>query len=126
MLDAALQMLGRGDAGRIAGEARPKPRYLPVSFETIRVFGEVGRRARCHAEVTDLDDDGAGKLGRVILMDDAGNSDRRDHRHLPAARATPHGAIAADAEDLRHHLGGNPDPAGPEPAAAAPTEAGWC
>ena len=47
--------------------------YLPVSFETIRVFGEVGRHARCHAEVVDLDEAGAGKLGRVTLTDDAGN-----------------------------------------------------
>ena len=46
--------------------------YLPVSVEKIRVFGDVGRRARCHAELTNLDGDGAGILGRVILTDDAG------------------------------------------------------
>ena len=36
------------------------------------MFGDVGRRARCHAELTNLDGDGAGILGRVILTDDAG------------------------------------------------------
>ncbi len=51
----------------------PEVSYLPVSLETIRVFGDVGRRARCHAELTSLDDDGANKLGRITLTDDAGN-----------------------------------------------------
>ena len=34
--------------------------YLPVSFEKIRVFGDVGRRARCRAELVNPDGDGAG------------------------------------------------------------------
>ncbi len=36
------------------------------------MFGDVGRRARCRAELVNLDGDGAGILGRVLLMDDAG------------------------------------------------------
>ena len=36
------------------------------------MFGEVGRRARCHAELVDLDDGGADKLGRITLTDEAG------------------------------------------------------
>ena len=36
------------------------------------MFGDVGRRARCRAELVNVDDDGAGILGRVTLMDDAG------------------------------------------------------
>ncbi len=71
MLDAALQSLvaaiPEGAAAEI-GEAA----YLPVSFEAIRVFGEVGRHARCHAELVGLDQGGAGKLGRITLTDDAG------------------------------------------------------
>ncbi|MCW2517097.1 MAG: polyketide synthase family protein [Mycobacterium sp.] len=71
MLDAALQTLAAAmptDTGADSGEVT----YLPVSFETLRVFGEIGRRARCHAQLTSLDDDGAGKLGRIVLMDQAG------------------------------------------------------
>lgn len=72
MLDAALQ----GLAAAMPAESLPESSdatYLPVSLETIRVFGDVGRRARCRAELVSLDGDGAGKLGRVVLMDDAGN-----------------------------------------------------
>ena len=58
--------------------------YLPVSFEKIRVFGEVGRHARCRAELMDLDEGGAGKLGKVTLDRRRRKLDRRDHRHLPA------------------------------------------
>src|SRR5699024_6965005 len=45
--------------------------YLPVSVEAIRVFpATIGRRARCYAELSDLDADG--KLGHAVLTDDAG------------------------------------------------------
>ncbi|HVQ53382.1 MAG TPA: type I polyketide synthase, partial [Mycobacterium sp.] len=71
MLDAALQCLAAAlPAESLAGSVEAT--YLPVSVENIRVFGDVGRRARCHAELTNLDGDGAGILGRVILTDDAG------------------------------------------------------
>ncbi|HET6733560.1 MAG TPA: type I polyketide synthase, partial [Mycobacterium sp.] len=71
MLDAALQSLAAAMPSDSLSDSA-EVTYLPVSFETIRVFGDVGRRARCHAELVSLDDDGAGKLGRVSLMDDAG------------------------------------------------------
>ncbi|MGH3265257.1 MAG: polyketide synthase dehydratase domain-containing protein, partial [Trebonia sp.] len=70
MLDAALQGLAAAmPAEALADSAEVT--YLPVSLETIRVFGDVGRRARCRAELVNLDDDGAGKLGRITLTDDA-------------------------------------------------------
>ena len=72
MLDAALQSMAAAMPDRTVAEAA-EVSYLPVSFEKIRVFREVGRHARCHAEVVDLDEAGAGKLGTVILTDDAGN-----------------------------------------------------
>jgi phthiocerol/phenolphthiocerol synthesis type-I polyketide synthase D len=71
MLDAALQCLAAAlPAESLAGSVEAT--YLPVSVENIRVFGDVGRRARCHAELTHLDGNDAGILGRVILMDDSG------------------------------------------------------
>ncbi|MBV8180917.1 MAG: SDR family NAD(P)-dependent oxidoreductase, partial [Mycobacterium sp.] len=71
MLDAALQGLAAAmsaDSLNDAGEAT----YLPVSFEKIRVFGDVGRRARCRAELVNPDGDGAGLTGRVLLTDGSG------------------------------------------------------
>jgi phthiocerol/phenolphthiocerol synthesis type-I polyketide synthase D len=72
MLDAGLQ----GLAAAMPAESRTESAevtYLPVSLETIRVLGDVGRRARCRAELVSIDDDGGGKLGRITLTDDAGN-----------------------------------------------------
>lgn len=71
MLDAALQTLAAAMPSE-SFSGSTEVTYLPVSLETIRVFGEVGRHARCRAELTSLDDDGAGKLGRITLMDEAG------------------------------------------------------
>ena len=69
LLDAALQ----GLAAALSSEAladSSEATYLPVSFEKIRVFGEVGRRARCRAELVNTD--GAGIMGRVLITDDTG------------------------------------------------------
>ena len=75
MLDAALQSLAAampsGDAGTFS--ASDETSYLPVSFETLRVYGNPGRHARCRAQLMNLDEGGAGKLGRIVLTDDAGN-----------------------------------------------------
>jgi phthiocerol/phenolphthiocerol synthesis type-I polyketide synthase D len=71
MLDAALQTLAAAmpvDSQTDSAEVT----YLPVSLETIRLFGEVGRRARCRAELVSVNGDGGGALGRVTLMDQAG------------------------------------------------------
>ena len=72
MLDAALQGLAAAMPAESLTEST-EVTYLPVSLETIRLLGDVGRRARCRAELMSLDDDGAGKLGRITLTDDAGN-----------------------------------------------------
>ncbi|OBF27071.1 polyketide synthase [Mycobacterium sp. ACS1612] len=72
MLDAALQGLAAAMPAESLTDSN-EATYLPVSFETIRVFGDVGRRARCRAELLNLDTDSTGKVGRAILMDDAGN-----------------------------------------------------
>lgn len=71
MLDAALQGLAAampGDSRSDAGEAT----YLPVGMESIRVYGEVGRRARCRAEIISVDDVSGDTLGRVTLRNEAG------------------------------------------------------
>jgi phthiocerol/phenolphthiocerol synthesis type-I polyketide synthase D len=71
LLDAALRSL----AGTVPAELLEDPTeapYLPVSLATIRVFAQVGRRARCRTELVSLEQEGAGHLGRVILMDDMG------------------------------------------------------
>ena len=71
MLDAALQGLAAAMPAESLAESA-EATYLPVSMESLRVYGDVGRRARCHAELVALDDGGAGKLGAFTLTDDAG------------------------------------------------------
>ena len=71
VLDAALQSVAAAvPDGEVAGSAEAS--YLPVSFEAIRVYRAIGRHARCRAHLTNLDG-GAGKLGRIVLIDDAGS-----------------------------------------------------
>ena len=71
MLDAALQGLVAATTDNdVTGSAEAS--YLPVSFETVRVYGDPGRHARCRAQLTSLDEGGVGKLGRIVLTDDAG------------------------------------------------------
>jgi phthiocerol/phenolphthiocerol synthesis type-I polyketide synthase D len=69
MLDAALQSLAAAMPVESLTDSA-EVTYLPVSLETVRLFGDVGRRARCHAELINADD--AGALGRVTLLDQAG------------------------------------------------------
>jgi phthiocerol/phenolphthiocerol synthesis type-I polyketide synthase D len=71
LLDAALQGLAAALSAESLADSS-EATFLPVSFETIRVFGDVGRRARCRAELVDDGADGAGIMGRVVLTDDAG------------------------------------------------------
>jgi phthiocerol/phenolphthiocerol synthesis type-I polyketide synthase D len=73
MLEAALHGLAAAMPGELLADSADFP-YLPVSIGTIRVFGDVGRRARCRAELVSVDDDGAGIRGRVTLMDEAGTA----------------------------------------------------
>ncbi|MGE5695635.1 MAG: SDR family oxidoreductase [Candidatus Sericytochromatia bacterium] len=71
MLEAALQSLVAAmPAESLADSAEVS--YSPVSFKRIRVFGDVGRRVQCRAELVSIDDDGAGMLGNVTLMAEAG------------------------------------------------------
>jgi phthiocerol/phenolphthiocerol synthesis type-I polyketide synthase D len=71
MLDAALQSLAAAiPDDELAGSAEAS--YLPVSFESVRVYGNPGRRAHCRAQLSGLDEAGTGKLGRIVLTDDAG------------------------------------------------------
>jgi phthiocerol/phenolphthiocerol synthesis type-I polyketide synthase D len=71
VLDAALQSMGAAITdGEVAGPAESS--YLPVSFEKIRVYRDIGRQVRCRAHLTNLDG-GAGKLGRIALIDDSGS-----------------------------------------------------
>ncbi len=53
VLDAALQSVGAAIPDGIAGSAEAS--YLPVSFETIRVYCDIGRHVRCRAHLTNLD-----------------------------------------------------------------------
>ncbi|KZS73299.1 polyketide synthase [Mycobacterium kansasii] len=70
MLDAALQSLGAAiPDGEVAGSAEAS--YLPVSFDKVRVYRDIGRHLTCRAQLVNLDG-GAGKLGNVVLIDDAG------------------------------------------------------
>lgn len=69
LLDAALQSLAAAMPVESLTDTTDVT-YLPVSMEKIRLFGNVGRRARCRAELVNVDD--AGALGRVILTDQAG------------------------------------------------------
>ena len=71
MLDAALQTLAAAMPAELLSESS-EVTYLPVAMESIRVFGEVGRRARCRAELVSIAEGGGDAVGRVILMDDSG------------------------------------------------------
>jgi phthiocerol/phenolphthiocerol synthesis type-I polyketide synthase D len=72
VLDSALQSLAAAIKADSPNDPTETP-YLPVSLATIRVFGHVGRRARCRTELVNLEQEGAGHVGRVILMDDMEN-----------------------------------------------------
>ncbi|MCB0950643.1 MAG: acyltransferase domain-containing protein, partial [Mycobacterium sp.] len=71
MLDAALQGLAAAMSDETLSESA-EVTFLPVAFGSIRVFGEVGRRARCHAELVSVLDDSGDAMGRVTLTDDTG------------------------------------------------------
>jgi phthiocerol/phenolphthiocerol synthesis type-I polyketide synthase D len=71
MLDAALQTLAAAMPDEILSESS-EVTYLPVAMESIRVFGDVGRRARCRAELVSIAEGGGDAVGQVMLMDDSG------------------------------------------------------
>ncbi len=72
MFDAALQALAAAIPDEmLAGSSETT--YLPISFESIRVFAEVGRRAKARAELHNVDPDSAGLQGRVLVTDETGS-----------------------------------------------------
>ncbi len=71
MLDAALQGLAAAMSAETLAEGSDIT-YLPVTMATIRVFGPVGRRARCRAELLSAPEPGGDAIGQVTLFDDAG------------------------------------------------------
>ena len=75
MLDAALQGLAAAMSDATVADTRAAESdvtYLPVGFGSIRVFAELGRRARCHAELVSVLEDSGDAMGRVTLTDDTG------------------------------------------------------
>jgi phthiocerol/phenolphthiocerol synthesis type-I polyketide synthase D len=71
MLDAALQGLAAAIGAESLSDSA-EVTYLPVAMESIRVYGDVGRRARCRAELVSMVEDGGDAVGRVTLLDQAG------------------------------------------------------
>ena len=71
MLDAALQSLAAAMPAPLPENCTESP-YLAASLATVRVFGRVGRRARCRTELVNPAHEGGGQRGRVVLMDDMG------------------------------------------------------
>ncbi|GJF17980.1 phthiocerol/phenolphthiocerol synthesis polyketide synthase type I PpsD [Mycolicibacterium cyprinidarum] len=71
LLDAALQGLAAAMSDETLS-AQTDVTYLPVEFGSIRVFGEIGRRARCRAELVSVISDSGDVMGRVTLTDDTG------------------------------------------------------
>ena len=71
MLDAALQSLVAAMPAQLLKDPT-ETAYLPVSLATIRVFGHVGRRARCRTELVSPEQESGGHLGRIVLLDDVG------------------------------------------------------
>ncbi|PRC42910.1 polyketide synthase, partial [Mycobacterium sp. ITM-2017-0098] len=71
MLDAALQGLAAAMSDEVLSGATDVT-YLPVRFGSVRVFGDVGRRAKCRAELVSVAEDSGDATGRVTLTDDAG------------------------------------------------------
>ena len=71
MLDAALQGLAAAMSDSALADTTDVT-FLPVGFGSIRVFGEIGRRARCRAELVSVLSDSGDAMGRVTLTDDTG------------------------------------------------------
>ncbi|WP_349268775.1 phthiocerol/phenolphthiocerol synthesis polyketide synthase type I PpsD [Mycolicibacterium parafortuitum] len=76
LLDAALQGLAAALGDDSLNDSNDVT-YLPVGFGSVRVFGELGRRAKCRAEIVSVasgvDGQGSGDaVGRVTLTDDTG------------------------------------------------------
>ena len=71
MLDAALQGLAAAMSDSALADTTDVT-FLPVGFGSVRVFGEIGRRAKCRAELVSVSEDSGDAMGRVTLTDDTG------------------------------------------------------
>ncbi len=71
LLDAALQGLAAAMGDEVLSDATDVT-FLPVGFGSIRVFGELGRRAKCRAELVGVAEDSGDATGRVTLTDETG------------------------------------------------------
>lgn len=71
MLDAALQGLAAAMGDETLSDSNDVT-YLPVGFGSVRVFGEIGRRAKCRAELVSVAEDSGDAVGRVTLTDETG------------------------------------------------------
>ncbi|MCV7257382.1 SDR family NAD(P)-dependent oxidoreductase, partial [Mycobacterium shimoidei] len=67
LLETALRHLAAG----ITAQPQDTP-YLPVSVASIRVFGPVARRTRCHTEL--VEQSPGGYQGRIVFTDDTGTA----------------------------------------------------
>jgi phthiocerol/phenolphthiocerol synthesis type-I polyketide synthase D len=70
LLDSAMQGLAAALPAALTTD-RADAAYLPMSFDSIRVLGEVGPTAVCRAELSG-GDDAAGMLGRVSVFNESG------------------------------------------------------
>jgi len=70
LLDAALQSLAAAMPAEILSNSS-EVTYLPVAMESIRVLGDVGRRAHCRAELVSVAD-GGDAVGQITLTDESG------------------------------------------------------
>ncbi len=68
IIDAALRTLVAGAPADAHDPAETA--YAPVSLQTIQIYGQVGRRARCRAEWVEQQQ--GGRLGHITLTDDTG------------------------------------------------------
>jgi phthiocerol/phenolphthiocerol synthesis type-I polyketide synthase D len=71
MLDAALRRLA-ATVHAESPEDSAEIAFVPVSLATMRVFGQVGRRARCYTELMSRENESDTHIGRITLMDDMG------------------------------------------------------
>ena len=71
ILDSAMQLLQSAIADRSSAAAWETV-YLPTAVDTVRVFGDTGRHARCRVELVEAGGHGDEWLGRIRLTDDTG------------------------------------------------------
>lgn len=71
LLEAALQQLAAAVPAESPDASTHTP-YLPVSLATIRVYGPIRHRTRCHADL--VKQEPGNYLGRIVLSDDNGTT----------------------------------------------------